>query len=268
MELSDMSEQLLVSNDNGVGRLILNQPHKLNAIAFEMWHGIGEALDQFASDDSVRVVVIEGARGEKPAFSAGADISQFATQRNSKEAVSSYERAVHRGEHALMNINKPTIAKIHGYCVGGGLAVALCCDLRIASDISTFGIPAAKLGLGYTLDSLKPLVDLVGPSVAKEVMYTAKRFTAAEAVVMGLINRSVPVDELNAFVDDYTSTIAQNAPLTIRAVKTTVSESLKDEAVRDVALCAAAVARCNHSSDYVEGRTAFVEKRKPQFTGM
>ena len=262
-----MPEQLIVSNKNGVGGLMLNQPHKLNAIGFDMWHGIGEALDQFARDDSVRVVVIEGARGDKPAFSAGADISQFATQRNSKEAVALYEQAVHRGEHALMNINKPTIAKIHGYCVGGGLAVALCCDLRIASDISTFGIPAAKLGLGYTLASLKPLVDLVGPSVTKEIMYTAKRFTAAQALVMGLINRSVAADELNALVDDYTNAIVDNAPLTISAVKTTVGESLRDEAVRDVALCAAAVARCNNSADYVEGRTAFVEKRKPKFTG-
>lgn len=263
-----MTEQLIVSNENGVGRLILNQPHKLNAIAFEMWEGIGDALDQFADDDSVRVVVIEGARGEKPAFSAGADISQFASQRDNKEAIALYETAVQKGEHGLTNINKPTIAKIHGYCVGGGLAVALCCDLRIASDVSTFGIPAARLGLGYTVESLKPLVDLVGPSVTKEIFYTAKRFSAEEALVMGLINRCVPTEELDAFVDDYTSTIVDNAPWTIRAAKTCVAESLKDDADRDMALCAAVVDRCYDSSDYTEGRTAFVEKRKPRFTGL
>jgi len=263
-----MTEQLIVSSDNGVGRLVLNQPHKLNAIGFEMWRGIGVALAQFADDDSVRVVVIEGAPGAKPAFSAGADISQFATQRDSKAAIALYEQAVQEGVHALSNINKPTIAKIHGYCVGGGLEVALCCDLRIASSDSTFGIPAAKLGLGYTLDSLKPLVDLVGPSVAKEVLYTAKRFTADEALVMGLINRSVPSGELNAFVNDYTGAIVANAPWTIRAVKTVVGESLKDDAVRDAALCAAVVERCYDSADYTEGRTAFVEKRTPKFTGL
>ena len=263
-----MTAQLLVSNENGVGRLILNQPHKLNAIALEMWRGIASALDDFAADDSVRVVVIEGARGDKPAFSAGADISQFATQRDSKDAVARYEQAVHEGEQALSAINKPTIAKIHGYCVGGGLAVALCCDLRIASSISTFGIPAAKLGLGYTLDSLKPLVDLVGPSVAKEVLYTAKRFSAEEALTMGLINRCVASEDLDAFVDDYTRSIVANAPWTIRAVKTVIGEALKDDALRDVELCAAAVARCYDSNDYTEGRTAFMEKRKPQFTGL
>lgn len=263
-----MSEQLIVSSNDGVGRLVLNQPHKLNAITLEMWQGIEAALVQFADDDAVRVVVVEGARGDKPAFSAGADISQFATQRDSKQAIAFYEEAVHRGEQALININKPTIAKIQGYCVGGGLAVALCCDLRIASSDSTFGIPAAKLGLGYTLESLKPLVDLVGPSVAKEVFYTAKRFSAQEALVMGLINRSVPGDELDAFVDDYTSTIAANAPWTIRAVKTVVSEALKDEAACDVKLCADVVARCYDSNDYEEGRVAFMEKRPPRFTGL
>ena len=263
-----MTEQLIVSHQDGIGRLVLNRPHKLNAITFEMWHDIACALDRFADDDAVRVVVIEGARGDKPAFSAGADISQFATRRDSKQAIAVYEQAVQKGERALIDINKPTIAKIHGYCVGGGLAVALCCDLRIASSISSFGIPAAKLGLGYTLDSLKPLVDLVGPSVAKEVLYTAKRFTAPEALTMGLINRSVPANELDAFVEDYTSTIAANAPWTIRAVKTIIGESIKDDSLRDVALCAAVVDRCYDSSDYTEGRTAFVEKRAPRFTGL
>lgn len=263
-----MTGQLIVSKHDGVGRLVLNQPDKLNAITLDMWQGIESALAQFADDDSVRVVVVEGARGKKPAFSAGADISQFATQRDSTEAIAFYEEAVHRGEQALMHIDKPTIAKIHGYCVGGGLAVALLCDLRIASSISTFGIPAAKLGLGYTLESLKPLVDLVGPSVAKELFYTAKRFTAEEALVMGLINRSVAGDELDAFVNDYTSTIAANAPWTIRAVKTVVSEALKDDAACDVQLCADAVARCYDSSDYEEGRLAFMEKRPPRFTGL
>ena len=260
-----MTDQLLASKRDGVARLVLNQPHKLNAISFEMWQGMAHALADFARDDAVRVVVVEGARGAKPAFSAGADISQFADRRDSKDDIARYNRAVKDGEHALMNIAKPTIAKIHGYCVGGGLGVAICCDLRIASHDSHFGIPAAKLGLGYGLDALQPLVELVGPSAAKEILYTAKRFTAAEALIMGLINRAVPAADLDAFVDDYTATIAGNAPLTIKAVKGIIAQTLRDEARRDVALCAKLVDDCYASGDYTEGRTAFMEKRKPVF---
>ena len=260
-----MADQLIVSKHDGVARLILNQPYKLNAISFEMWHGIAAALADFERDDAVRVVVVEGAPGDKPAFSAGADISQFADKRGDADAIAQYNRAVKNGEQSLINISKPTIAKIHGYCVGGGLAVALCCDLRIASDESRFGIPAAKLGLGYGLDALQPLVDLVGPSTAKEILFTAKRFTAAEALIMGLINRAVPATELDALVDDYTSTIAGNAPLTMKAAKHIISQTLRDEAARDVALCAKLVDDCYTSGDYTEGRTAFMEKRKPVF---
>ena len=260
-----MSEQLIVRKHAGVARLILNQPHKLNAISFEMWQGMASTLDAFARDDAVRVVVVEGAPGDKPAFSAGADISQFADKRGDADAIARYNRAVADGEHALMHLPKPTIAKIHGYCVGGGLGVALCCDLRIASEDSHFGIPAAKLGLGYGLDALQPLVDLVGPSAAKEILYTAKRFTAAEALIMGLVNRAVPSNDLDAFVDEYAATIAGNAPLTIKAVKGIVAQTLRDGATRDVALCARLVDECYASGDYTEGRTAFMEKRKPVF---
>lgn len=260
-----MDDQIIVRKHDGVARLILNQPHKLNAISFEMWHGMADALADFARDDAVRVVVVEGAPGGKPAFSAGADISQFADKRGDADAIAQYNLAVKNGEHALSNIAKPTIAKIHGYCVGGGLAVALCCDLRIASHDSRFGIPAAKLGLGYGLDALQPLVDLVGPSAAKEILFTAKRFTAAEALIMGLINRAVAPGELDAFVDDYTATIAGNAPLTIKAAKQIIAQTLRDEATRDVALCAKLVDDCYASGDYTEGRTAFMEKRKPVF---
>lgn len=262
-----MAEQLIVDTHDGVARLVLNQPHKLNAISLEMWQGIADALADFARDDAVRVVVVEGAPGDKPAFSAGADISQFADKRGDRDAIARYNRAVKAGEQALIDIAKPTIAKIHGYCVGGGLAVALCCDLRLASEDSCFGIPAAKLGLGYGLDALQPLVDLVGPSTAKEILFTAKRFTAAEALIMGLINRAVPAAQLDALVDDYTSTIAGNAPLTIKAAKQIIAQTLRDEATRDVALCTKLVDDCYTSGDYTEGRTAFMQKRKPRFRG-
>jgi enoyl-CoA hydratase/carnithine racemase len=262
-----MTDQLIVSTSNGVGRLVLNQPDKLNAISLAMWQGLHSALVDFADDDAVRVVVVEGAVGEKPAFSAGADISEFADKRASKGAVDAYNALVQAAEHALAAIEKPTIAKIRGYCVGGGLAVALCCDLRIAAQGSRFGIPAAKLGLGYGVSALKPLVDLVGPSATKEILFTAKRFTAEEAQIMGLINRCVPAADLDAFVDDYANTIVGNAPLTIKAVKAIVQQTLRDEALRDETLCQHLVDACFASADYTEGRTAFMEKRKAKFTG-
>jgi enoyl-CoA hydratase/carnithine racemase len=262
-----MSDPIVTSTAHGVGRIVLNQPAKLNAISFEMWQGMATALARFAADDAVRVVVLEGAPGEKPAFSAGADISQFAEKRGDPDAIALYNRTAQEATDALTDLEKPTIAKIRGYCVGGGLGVALCCDLRITAEDGRFGIPAARLGLGYGLSSLGPLVDLVGPSTAKEILYTAKRFTAEEALIMGLVNRCVPADELDRLVDDYANTIVGNAPLTIRAVKHIVAEALRDPSQRDVERCDALVHACYDSEDYREGRTAFMEKRRPVFRG-
>ena len=168
---------------------------------------------------------------------------------------------------ALKNLNKPTIAMVQGYCIGGGLAVALNCDLRIASDASKFAVPAAKLGLGYEFDGVRKLVDVVGPAFAQEIFFTARQFSAPEALDMGLINRMVPVAELQAYVQSYADTIAANAPMTVASIKTIVGEIVKDEALRDVALCDRLVAACFDSEDFREGRTAFMAKRKPQFQG-
>jgi enoyl-CoA hydratase/carnithine racemase len=156
---------------------------------------------------------------------------------------------------------------IRGYCIGGGLGIAMCCDLRIAADHSTFAVPAAKLGLGYGHAGVKRLMDVVGPSFTKEIFYTARQFTAEEAKVMGVVNRVLPDAELEAYVKKYAETIAGNAPLTIKAVKYVVGELLKDESKRDVAGAEKIVNDCFKSKDYIEGRDAFMQKRKPVFTG-
>lgn len=263
--MENITDRLIVEKGDGIGSIRLNQPEKHNAISYEMWQGIARLMDDFETDDAVRVIVISGEGGR--AFSAGADISQFEQKRGSADAIEVYNTAVKTAYQKLTSVPKPTIAKITGYCIGGGLATALCCDLRIASDDSKFGIPAARLGLGYGYDALRPLVGLVGPTNAKEILFTARKFDAQEAYDMGLVNRVLGRDALDAFVDDYTATIAGNAPLTIKACKQIIAEISKDPADRDVAYCQQLVDECYASADYKEGRTAFMEKRKPEFRG-
>ena len=201
-----ITEKLIVKKSDGIGYLGLNQPEKHNAISYEMWLGIARVIGDFEADDDVRVIVVSGEGGA--AFSSGADISQFEHQRQSAENIKVYDGAAGRAQDNLINVSKPTIAKIAGYCIGGGLATALCCDLRFASDDSKFGIPAAKLGLGYGYDGLKALAQLVGPSRAKEIMFTARQFDAMEAYDMGLVNRVLKRNELDGFVNEYTEVIS------------------------------------------------------------
>jgi enoyl-CoA hydratase/carnithine racemase len=259
------TEKMLSRKEGGVGYLIFNNPERHNAVSLEMWQAASGILADFASDKAVRVVVLTGAGGK--AFVSGADISKFESERSNKEAIERYNVAVDEANSAVYEFPKPTIAMIRGYCIGGGVGLALCCDLRICSDNSKFGVPAAKLGLGYGFKGIKKLVDVVGPSFAKEIFYTARQFTAAEALAMGLVNRVLPQEELETYVNDYAGTISGNAPLTVNAVKFIVGETVKPESERNLKKCADLVAQCFASKDYIEGRQAFMEKRKPNFTG-
>jgi enoyl-CoA hydratase len=259
------TDKLLTRKEAGVGFVTFNNPERHNAVSLEMWEATTDALAAFATDDEVRVVVLTGAGGK--AFVSGADISQFASARASIEATRAYDVKTAAAFNSIYDFPKPTIAMIRGYCIGGGLGLASCCDLRICSDNSKFAVPAAKLGLGYAYAGLKRLVDIVGPSFAKEIFYTARQFDAQEAYAMGLVNRVVAPDDLEAYVRTLTDQICANAPLTIKAAKLAIGEILKDETRRDVAGVDAAVEACFASKDYAEGRTAFMEKRKPAFQG-
>ena len=259
------TDKMLSRKEGGVGYLIFNNPERHNAVSLDMWEAASSILADFAADANIRVVVLTGAGGK--AFVSGADISKFESERSSKEAIDRYNVVVDEANRAIYEFPKPTIAMIQGYCIGGGLGLALCCDLRICSDNSKFAVPAAKLGLGYGFKGIKKLVDVVGPSFAKEIFYTARQFSAAEALTMGLVNRVLPVAELEKYVRDYAETISGNAPLTVNSVKFIVGETVKDESQRDMKKCADLVAKCFASNDYTEGRKAFMEKRKPEFTG-
>jgi enoyl-CoA hydratase/carnithine racemase len=230
-----------------------------------MWEALGDIVRDYEQDPAIRVIVLKGA-GDK-AFVSGADISEFEEKRSSPETTRIYNQASGKATETLTHAGKPTIAMIRGYCIGGGVSVALSCDLRIAAEGSMFGVPAARLGLGYEAKGVRKLMDLVGPAFAKEIFYTARQFTAAEALAMGLINRMLPDAQLEAYVRDCALSIAANAPLTVGSIKTIVGELAKDESVRDMALCKQVVDRCFDSADYVEGRNAFMEKRKPVFKG-
>jgi enoyl-CoA hydratase len=259
------TDKMLARKEGPVGYVIFNNPARHNAVSLDMWEATGRILEGFAKDDQVRVVVLTGA-GSK-AFISGADISRFEDERADAAGVAKYNDTVARTFAAIDEFAKPTIAMIRGYCVGGGLGFAVTCDLRIASETARFALPAAKLGLGYEFAGLRRFVDLVGPAFTKEIFFTARQFDASEALAMGLVNRVVAEGELEPFVKGYADTIAGNAPLTVHATKFIVGEIRKDPSARDLARCDALVAECFASRDYVEGRTAFMEKRKPRFTG-
>jgi enoyl-CoA hydratase len=259
------TDRMIAEKDGAIGWITFNNPAKHNATSLDMWEAIPTILDDYENDPAIRVIVLKGA-GEK-AFVAGADISEFEKVRNSADQVARYEVIADGASERLAKAAKPTIAMIRGYCIGGGLGIALACDLRIATDDSKFAVPAAKLGLGYRAAGIKKLVNVVGPSFAKEIFYTARQFTAAEALAMGLINRALPRAEHEAYVRGYCDTIAVNAPLTILAVKRTVEELTRLDGEPDLARCERLVMNCFASEDYKEGRTAFMEKRKPAFQG-
>ena len=259
------SDKMISRKDDGVGWMILNNPERHNAISLEMWDAALEIMADFQADPSVRVRVITGAGGK--AFASGADISKFKDERQEAQAVEHYQATTQKAYAAIQAMRIPTIAMIRGYCIGGGTAVAVCCDIRLCTENAKFGIPAAKLGLGYGLQRAIPLVDLVGPAFAKEMFFTGRHFDANEAHHMGLVNRVVADDQLESSVDEMARAIAENAPLTIRCAKLVVGAALKDSMSRDVAATERAVQACFSSNDYKEGQAAFMEKRKPRFTG-
>ena len=257
--------KILKDITDGVGVVTFNNPDKRNAMSLDMWEGLGQALSELRDDENVRVVILVGA-GDK-AFVSGADISQFEKTRHNAAASEEYSKKSAAQRALLANYPKPTISCIRGFCLGGGMQVAMLTDIRIAAQDSQFGIPAAKLGIAYGYDGLRHLVSLVGPSWARLIMYTGMKIDSAEALRIGLVDRVVPNEELRGATMEIARTISSNAPLAVQAAKITIAQVLKDPAERDMEAIKKVGTACMGSEDFREGRQAFMEKRKPQFKG-
>lgn len=265
MQRETGAEQLRCDVDDGVALVTFDNPAKRNALSVEMRTALPGLLRALQADDAVRVVVLTG--GGDKAFVSGADISEFGDRRTSPEARAEFDRLAADAGRAWLELEKPVIAMIRGFCIGGGLLTALQADIRIAADDSQFGIPAARLGLGYGFGGVDQLVALVGPSWASEILFSARRLSAPEAERVGLVNRVVPVDRLRAEVLDLARTITANAPLTVAACKVAIREARRAPDLRDLDRVSAMVEACFRSDDYREGQAAFLEKRAPTFRG-
>jgi enoyl-CoA hydratase len=261
-----MQEQKLYGRREGaVGHLVFNNPAKLNAVSLDMWDGFVGILRDYEKDPEIRCVVVSGAGGK--AFVSGADISKFESDRANAEAQVKYDAISKQGYEALYDFPKPTIAKITGYCIGGGMNLAACCDMRFCNEGARFGVPAARLGLGYGFGRIERLSRIVGLPRAMEFLFTARQYSAQEAYDMGLVNAVAADAELDALVAKTTEAIAENAPLTIALAKAAAREIAKPEAAQDHVKLEKMVLACFDSEDFREGRRAFMEKRKPAFKG-
>jgi enoyl-CoA hydratase len=259
------TDRLLVDVAGAVAVVTLNNPEKRNALSSDMRGALPGLLKALQADDGVRVVVVTGA-GDK-AFASGADISEFAELRTSPDARAEYDREAEAVNRSWAGLDKPLIAMIRGFCIGGGLFTALQADIRIAADDSQFGVPAARLGLGPGMAGVTALTSLIGPARTSEVLLTARRFSAAEAVAMGLVNRVVPAAALREETMAVAHAIAANAPLTVAACKAAIRATRQSPGGQDLDRAQAMIEACFRSDDYLEGQRAFAEKRAPAFTG-
>ena len=259
------TEKMRAYVEEGIGWVVFNNPARHNAVSLDMWQSLACILESFHNDLSVRVVIMKG-EGSK-AFVSGADISEFDAKRSSIEQKQEYAEASGRAHKWIEKTEKPLIAMIQGYCLGGGLAIAISTDIRFSTPDSKFGIPAAKLGLGYEFSGLKALCNLVGPARAKDIMFTARLMDSQESYEMGLVNFVVDKDSIEDRVKAYAKIISNNAPLTIKAAKEAINEVCKDARERDMDKIQSMIDKCFDSEDYKEGRLAFKEKRPPRFKG-
>lgn len=261
---TQVASNLVYAKDGAIAWIIAANSARMNAMTTAMWAALPGHVASAVADPEVRVVILRG-EGEK-AFSAGADISEFESSRTG-DASKTYDALNDAAFSALLQCAKPTIAMIHGFCLGGGLGLALCCDMRLADDNSQFAIPAAKLGIGYNARWVAPILAAVSPAFAKELLFTGRRFSAPQAQAAGLVSRIVPAASLAQETAQLAGEIAANAPLSIIAAKRVIDEIVRHPEAPDMAMLDGLVQACFDSEDYIEGRRAFLAKRRPVFKG-
>jgi enoyl-CoA hydratase/carnithine racemase len=260
-----MSEDILVEQNDNIGTVVFNRPRLRNAISLAMWSQIPGIVERLTKDDAVRAIVFRGAGTE--AFASGADISEFKENRKDAATATAYNRTVEAACASIRNCPKPTLAMIHGFCMGGAMAIAMACDLRFAAEGSRYGIPAAKLSITYDFDAVHQLVDLVGPAYAKDILFSARTVDADEALRIGLIQRLMPASELEATTYDYLRTVAANAPLSVRGSKIQIQALFEGVTEAHREKMRALRVEAFETEDYKEGTRAFLEKRPPRFLG-
>lgn len=259
------TDKIIAKKEGAIGWLLYNNPDRHNAISLDMAAAGTAVLQQYAEDDEVRVIALRGVGGK--AFVSGADISEFEKRRANADMAKEYARVSSGMFNGVRNLEKPTVAVIEGICMGGGLGLSCACDLRICTDESVFAIPAGRLGIGYGQDMTQWVIDAVGPANAKEILLTARRYSAAKALQIGLVHRSIPKAEFDTFANDYLTKISENAPLSLKAAKLTINDIANGLGDANNTALDALVEACVNSDDYKEGRTAFMGKRRPAFKG-
>jgi enoyl-CoA hydratase/carnithine racemase len=259
-----MTSKLIAEIRGSAGYLVLNAPLRRNALSLDMWQAIPPSIESFAQNTRIRTIVITGAGHE--AFAAGADISEFDNHRATADSAKAYDAATQTAVLSIVRCDKPVIAAIKGICFGGGMALAMSCDLRLASDDAKFRVPAARLGVGYGYEGTAALVARLGPALTAEVLFTARIYTANEALAKGMVHALAPLADVDALVEQYVSQIADNAPLSMAAAKAAIRAAISGK-TEDRHQAEQRISACMTSDDYREGRAAFLEKRKPSFQG-
>jgi enoyl-CoA hydratase/carnithine racemase len=262
---NDAIGRLRIEVHGAVGSIVFDNPTRRNAVTLEMWEELTPAIDRFSDDPEIRVVTLRGA-GDA-AFVSGADISEFKSKRSTGIDRDRYDRATNVAQQRLYELMKPTVAVVRGYCVGAGVALAACCDVRIASSGARFSVPAAKLGLGYRAAVIRKLMDLLGPSRVLDIFYTAELFDARHAQSIGLVEHVVSEEDLDFFVSDYCGRVCANAPLTLIAAKTVVREISRLSDQYNSVLCDQLVRRCFEIDDFLVALEAFERRERPHFKG-
>ena len=257
--------ELIVRREGPVGTIVFSNVARHNAMTYAMWHEFPERLHELDADDSIRVIVLTG--DGKQAFVSGADISQFKQNREEEGMQQAYDRALVTAFRAPSRCEKPVLAKICGFCMGGGLGIAAGCDLRFCSQDAVFRMPAARMGLGYAFTGMQRFVALIGPANAADIFFSARTFDAADALRMGFVQRVLPAENLDGAVADYCDVIASNAPLAVESAKRSIVEALHDESRRDMTAVQGLFEAAGESEDHEEASVAFMEKREPVFNG-